>query len=141
MKVASGKIAAGLTLIIIGAILAFAVTTNTSVFNLHIAGFVFILAGLAAMFIPQKNYSSVSKRLVTRRSRTWPSGTVTSTQETQVPPYVMINPGSSLIENEASTVPSVPAQGSLPPDPTVRAVMTPGESPVESETIEQLRNE
>ena len=68
------KIATGLTLIIIGAILAFAVTTNTSVFNLHIAGYVFILAGLAAMFIPRKNYSSVSKRLVTRRSRTWPSG-------------------------------------------------------------------
>lgn len=130
------KIATGLTLIIIGAILAFAVTTNTSVFNLHIAGYVFILAGLAAMFIPRKNYSSVSKRLVTRRSRTWPSGsTVTSTQETEVPPYVMINPGSSLIENQAPTVPS------LPPDPTVRAVMTPGEPPIESETVQQLRDE
>jgi uncharacterized protein YjeT (DUF2065 family) len=135
MKIASGKIAAGLTLIIIGAILAFAVTTNTSVFNLHIAGFVFILAGLAAMLIPQKNYSSVSKRLVTRRSRTWPSGRVTSTQEVEVPPYVMINPGSSLIETEA------PMEPSVPPDPTVRAVMTPGELPVESETVQQLRDE
>lgn len=141
MKVASGKVAAGLTLIIIGAILAFAVTTNTSVFNLHIAGFVFILAGLAAMFIPQKNYSSVGKRLVTRRSRTWPSGTVTSTRETDLPPYVVVNPRSSLAEIEGTTQPDLPVHGSLPPDPTVRAVMTPGEPSFEAETIQQLRNE
>jgi hypothetical protein len=136
MKIATGKIATGLTLIIIGAILAFAVTTNTSVFNLHVAGFVFILAGLAAMLIPQKNYTSVSKRLVTRRSRTWPSGSsVSSTQEIELPPYVTINPNSSLIESETPVVPSIP------PDPTVRAVMTPGEPTIESETIQQLRNE
>jgi hypothetical protein len=87
------------------------------------------------MFIPQKNYASVSKRLVTRRSRTWPSGTITSTQETELPPYVSINPGSDLLDNGMPTV------SSLPPDPTVRAVMTPGEPAVESETIQQLRNE
>jgi hypothetical protein len=133
------KIATGLTLIIIGAILAFAVTTNTSVFNLHVAGFVFILAGLAAMFIPQKNYAAVSKRLVTRRSRTWPSGnTVISTQETEVPPYVMLNPRSDLADD------GMPTESSIPPDPTVRAVMTPGEPPVtetDTETLHRLRDE
>ena len=130
------KIATGLTLLVIGAILAFAVTTNTSVFNLHIAGYVFILAGLAALLIPKQNYASVSKRLVTRRSRTWPSGNrVISTEEAEVPPYVSINPGSSLIEN------GVPMEPSLPPDPTVRAVMTPGEPPVETEIVQQLRDE
>jgi hypothetical protein len=130
------KTATGLTLIIIGAILAFAVTANTSVFNLHIAGFVLILAGLAGMFIPRKNYASVSRRLVTRRSRTWPSGsTIITTQETEVPPYVAINPGSALAENGMPTSPSIP------PDPTVRAVMTPGEPPTDSQIIEQLRDE
>jgi hypothetical protein len=125
------KTATGLTLIIIGAILAFAVTTNTSVFNLHIAGYVLILAGLAGMFIPRRNYASVSRRLVTRRSNRWPNGSVIqTTQETEVPPYVMINPGPG---------PDQPAVPSIPPDPTVTNVMTPG--PADSEYVEQLRDE
>jgi predicted signal transduction protein with EAL and GGDEF domain len=133
------KTATGLTLIIVGAILAFAFTVNTPVFNLHIAGYVLIVAGLAGMFIPRKNYASVSRRLVTRRSRSWPSGSaITSTQETEVPPYVVINPGSDVAEN------GMPAIPGIPPDPTVRSVMTPGEPPVtetDTETLQQLRDE
>jgi hypothetical protein len=125
------RIGIGITLCIVGAILAFAVTANTSVFNLHVAGFVFILAGLATMFIPRRNYAAVSKRLVTRRSRSWPGGTVTQT-ETEVPPYVTLNPASN---SELPTVPSIPA------DPNVGAVMTPGEPATESEVVEQLRDE
>ncbi|HEY2579009.1 MAG TPA: hypothetical protein VGI74_22100 [Streptosporangiaceae bacterium] len=130
------KTATGLTLIAIGAILAFAVTTNTSVFNLHIAGYVIILVGLAGLFIPRRRYASLSQRLVTRRSKSWPTGTVVETEETSVPPYVVTNPGNSA---EQAGLPSVP---SIPPDPTVRAVMTPGEMPAgESEVVEQLRDE
>jgi len=128
------KIGVGITLCIIGAILAFAVTTNTSVFNLHIAGVVFILAGLATIFIPRRNYAAVSKRLVTRRARTWPGGRVTQT-ETEVPPYVTLNPASDL---DNSGLPSVP---SIPTDPTVGSVMTPGEPTGETEVVEQLRDE
>ena len=40
------KIGSSLALICIGAILAFAVTTNTSVFNLHTAGWVVMLIGV-----------------------------------------------------------------------------------------------
>jgi predicted signal transduction protein with EAL and GGDEF domain len=128
------KTATGLTLIVIGAILAFAVTTNTSVFNLHIAGYVLILAGLAGMFIPRRNYAAVSRRLVTtRRSRRWPDGTVTQTREIEVPPYVVINPNSPPEDVDLPTVPSIP------PDPTVGTVMSPGAS--ESEVVEQLRDE
>jgi uncharacterized membrane protein len=43
------KTATGLILIAIGAILAFAVTTNTSVFNLNVAGYVIMLVGLAGL--------------------------------------------------------------------------------------------
>lgn len=126
------KTATGLTLIAIGAILAFAVTTNTSVFNLHIAGYVIILVGLAGLFIPRSRYASISKRLVTRRTRSWPTGTMVETEETSLPPYVVSNPGTAA---EQAEMPSVP---SIPPDPTVRAVMTPGE---DSEVIEQLRDD
>jgi hypothetical protein len=130
------KIGTGLTLIVIGAIFAFAVTTNTSVFNLHVMGYVLILAGIAAIAIPRRQYAQVSKRLVTtRRSRTWPGGTSIQT-ETEVPPYVTINPGSDLSRGALPTVPSIPA------DPEVGRVMTPGQSTVsDTEVIEQLRDE
>ena len=39
------KTGVGLALIAVGAILAFAVTANTSVFNLHTAGWVLIIIG------------------------------------------------------------------------------------------------
>jgi hypothetical protein len=128
------RTATGLTLIAVGAILAFAVTATTSIFNPHIAGFVIMLVGLAGLFIPRRRYDAVTKRLVTRRSKRWPSGQITqTTQETEVPPYVVINPAADL---DRTGPPSVP---SIPPDPTVGRVMTPGSA--ESETVEQLRDE
>jgi hypothetical protein len=64
------KTATGLTLLAIGAILAFAVTTNTSVFNLHVAGYVIMLTGPAGLFIPRRHYSWLNQLLVQRRTRT-----------------------------------------------------------------------
>jgi hypothetical protein len=136
------KTATGLTLLAIGAILTFAVTANTSVFNLHIAGFVIMLTGLAGLFIPRKGYTWLNRRLVQRRTRTWPNGRVVETKETSYPPYVVTNPGAGAEEAGLSVVPSIP------PDPTVRAVMTPGAAVPGTggmtsvdETIEQLRDD
>lgn len=86
------KTATGLILIAIGAILAFAVTTNTSVFNLNVAGYVIMLVGLAGLFIPRRGYASISRRFITRRSRRGPDGTVVETREADLPPYVVRNP-------------------------------------------------
>jgi hypothetical protein len=130
------KTASGLTLLAIGAILAFAVTANTSAFNLHTAGYVIMVIGLAGLFIPRRGYASLNRRLVTRRTRAWPAGTVVET-ETSVPPYVMTNPNSEAAQEGLPMVPSIPT------DPTVRQVMTPGE-PVtyrDTEIVEQLRDE
>jgi hypothetical protein len=135
------KTATGLTLLAIGAILTFAVTANTSVFNLHVAGFVIMLTGLAGLFIPRKGYTWLNRRLVQRRTRTWPNGQVVETKESSYPPYVVTNPGSA---PQHEGLPSVP---SIPVDPTVRAVMTPGGGPgaggavSDDETIEQLRDD
>ena len=49
----------GITLCAIGAILAFAVTTNTSVFNLHTAGWVLIIIGIVGIAIPRRGYGWV----------------------------------------------------------------------------------
>ena len=128
----------GLTLLAIGAILAFAVTTNTSVFNLHIAGFVLMLTGVAALVIPRRSYTWLNRRLVQRRTRRVPDGTVVETQETNYPPYVVTNPG---IEAQEADLPTSP---SIEPDPTVRSVMTPGADGTteeDAETIERLRDE
>ncbi len=48
------KTGMGLALIGIGAILAFAVTTNTSVFNLHTAGYVIMIIGILGLAIPRR---------------------------------------------------------------------------------------
>ncbi len=63
------KTGMGLVLIGIGAILAFAVTTNTSVFNLHTAGYVIMIIGVLGLAIPRRGYGWVGRRLFVRRPR------------------------------------------------------------------------
>jgi hypothetical protein len=83
----------GLTFVCVGAILAFAVTTNTSVFNLHTAGWVIMLVGLVGLLLPRRTYGWLGRRLLVRR--TYPGGRV---DEVAVPPYVARNPGTSRIQ-------------------------------------------
>jgi len=127
----------GLTLLAIGAILTFAVTTNTSVFNLHIAGVVLMLTGLAALLLPARSRAWLNRRLVQRRTRRSRNGTLVETQETTYPPYVVTaNPAIAAGE------PDLPSGPSLDPDPTVHSVMTPGTQPEQNtEYVEQLRDE
>jgi hypothetical protein len=51
----------------VGAILAFAVTTNTPVINVHIVGWVLILTGLVGVFVPRRGYGWLRRRLVMRQ--------------------------------------------------------------------------
>jgi Domain of unknown function (DUF6458) len=67
------KTGTGLALITAGAILAFAVTANTSVFNLHIAGWVLMIVGIAGMVIPRSGYAWVGRRMFVRQTR-WRPG-------------------------------------------------------------------
>jgi hypothetical protein len=83
----------GLTFVCIGAILAFAVTTNTSVFNLHTAGWVIMLIGVIGLVLPRRTYGWLGRRLLVRR--TYPGGRV---DEVAVPPYIARNPGTSRIQ-------------------------------------------
>ena len=70
------KTGVGLAVIAVGAILAFAVTTNTSVFNLHTAGWVLMIIGIAGIAIPRRGYGWISRRVITRQTRWRPSGRV-----------------------------------------------------------------
>ncbi len=96
------KIGSSLALICIGAILAFAVTTNTSVFNLHTAGWVLMLIGVIGLLLPNRTTGWLGRRLLVRRS--YPSGRV---EHIPVPPYVARNPGISAIEQGLPSRPTL----------------------------------
>lgn len=103
------KTATALVLVAIGAILAFAVTANTSVFNIHVAGWVILLTGVAGLFIPRRSYAWVNRRIVQRRSRSWPSGKMVESTETTTPPYVVrAHPGAGSDAERPPDVPSLP---------------------------------
>jgi hypothetical protein len=77
------KTGASLALICLGAILAFAVTGNTSFFNIHTAGWVLMLIGVVGLLLPTRNGGWLGRRLLVRRS--YPSGRV---QPVPAQPYV-----------------------------------------------------
>ena len=85
------KTGAGLALICVGAILAFAVTGNTSVFNIHTAGWVLMLVGLVGLLLPGRTYGWLGRRMLVRR--TYPSG-----RTGRIPSYGNRNPGTSALE-------------------------------------------
>ena len=85
----------GLVLIGIGAILAFAVTTNTSVFNLHTAGYVIMVIGILGLAIPRRGYGWVSRRLFVRQARWRPRRRV---EEVIYPAYANRNPANTRVQ-------------------------------------------
>jgi hypothetical protein len=88
------KTGVGLAVIAVGAILAFAVTTNTSVFNLHTAGWVLMIVGVIGIAIPRSGYGWVGRRVLTRRVRWRPS----RVEDVTYPTYVSRNPASTRVQ-------------------------------------------
>jgi hypothetical protein len=98
------KTGMGLALIAVGAILAFAVTTNTSVFNLHTAGWVLIIIGIIGIAIPRRGYGWVGRRLFVRQARWRPGNQV---EEITYPTHVNRNPANTRVQA------GLPAPGAL----------------------------
>jgi hypothetical protein len=84
------KTGVGLALICVGAIFAFAVTANTSYFNLNTAGWVLMVIGVIGLLLPNRTYGWLGQRLLVRRS--YPNGRV---EQVPVAPYAAQNPGST----------------------------------------------
>lgn len=84
--------AASLTLIALGAILAFAVHGHLPFLNVQVAGWVIMATGAAGMLIPHSGYDAVRRRIV--RKRYSPGGKVTEIEERRYPPYIRLNPAS-----------------------------------------------
>ena len=67
------RLGTGLTIVAIGAILAFAVQSSPSWFNIQIAGWVIIVTGVVGLVLSRSDYRQWVRRVVIRR---WPSTTV-----------------------------------------------------------------
>jgi hypothetical protein len=98
------KTGTALAVIAIGAILAFAVTTNTSVFNLNTAGWVLMVIGVIGLAIPRRGYAWVGRRLFVRQARWRPNNRV---EEVVYPTSVNRNPANTRVRA------GLPAPGAL----------------------------
>lgn len=94
------RTATGLFLIALGAILAFAVQGHPSWLNIQVVGWVIMLTGVAGMAIPRRGYGWLRRRMVLRRG---PGGrpVVDRVEEKRYPPYIMLNPGSNGVADNA----------------------------------------
>jgi hypothetical protein len=133
------KTGMGLALIAVGAILAFAVTTNTSVFNLHTAGYVLIVIGIIGIAIPRRGYGWVGRRMFVRHSYRRPGGRVEE---------VIYPTPSAASQNPASTrVPaSLPAPGAFGSPEAANHIdatrdLTTEVRPAETEVVEDVYDE
>ena len=109
------RTATALTLVAIGAILAFAVTAEPPGFSFRTAGWVLILTGVAGIVLPRRGYSWLRRRVVLsgpgRRGRI---------ERGQRPFSRLLVPGGVIAERRDSA---------------------PLEAPIERETIEQVIQE
>ena len=98
------KTGTGLAVVAVGAILAFAVTANTSVLNLNTVGWVLMVIGVIGLAIPRRGYAWVGRRLLVRQARWRPRKRV---EEVVYPTYVNRNPASTRVQA------GLPAPGAL----------------------------
>ena len=133
------KTGMGLAIIAVGGILAFAVTTNTSVFNLHTAGWVLMVIGIVGIAIPRRGYGWVGRRLFVRQTRWRPSGRV---EEVTYPTYANRNPANTRVQ---AGLPAPGALGSpeghIDANPSTRDLATEVRPAGEQEVIEDVYEE
>ena len=108
------RTATGLTLVAIGAILAFAVKGHPWFLNIQIVGWIIILTGITGMVIPRRGYGWLRRRMVLRRG---PAGrpVVHHIEEKQYPPYVALNSGTVISGTTVTTDDTEPAPPTDPP--------------------------
>ncbi|MGD0704346.1 MAG: DUF6458 family protein [Trebonia sp.] len=89
------KTGAGLALIAVGAILAFAVNATPSWLNLHTVGWVLMLVGLVGLVLPKRTYGWLGRQIQTRRTTTYPPTRVQQARYTTRPPGGSIEAGTA----------------------------------------------
>ena len=115
------KTATGLTLVAIGAILAFAVGAHPHFLNLQVAGWVIIVTGVVGIFVPRPGRGWLRGHAVVRkgsRRRVIRPGEMpaASPGETGVAPHVIFDAGPPPVHDaEAAPAGSAAGPDDLPP--------------------------
>jgi Domain of unknown function (DUF6458) len=108
------KTASGLTLLAIGAVLAFAVHGHPWFINLQVVGWIIMVIGLVGMFVPRSGYGWLRRQMVTR---TGPDGPPrVSVRQKRYPPYIMINPKAVAAESAGAAGPVTATMPEMPAD-------------------------
>lgn len=122
------KIATALTLLAVGAILAFAVRANPPGLNIHTVGWVVMLTGVAGMALPGQASGWLRRRIVVRRGPVGPAGPAGpaggDTDDAAYPPYVLHDPAAlaSAILQDAELAGDDDEDPPTPPVPRLAAV-------------------
>ena len=145
------KTGAGLALVAIGAILAFAVTGHPGWLNVQVAGWVLMLVGLAGMFVPRRGYGWLKRRVVRRpitTRRTVMAGNAgAGPAATALPPGTVVLTPEQAAEVEAGALASDDAGPDVFPGRQLskaeveEQVTTPTPGTTTSETIEEYLEE
>jgi protein-S-isoprenylcysteine O-methyltransferase Ste14 len=131
------KTGTGLALIAVGAILAFAVNASSSVINLHVAGYVLMLIGIAGMAIPRRGYGWMGRRIFVRRTERQ-RGRVA---EVTYPPYMVRNPENTPVRAGLTAGHSMAGNSTAVSSDAATDQGIPRREPGETEVIEDIYEE
>jgi hypothetical protein len=118
------KTATGLTVIALGAVLAFAVNGHPWFLNLQIVGWILMAVGIIGLVVPRRGYGWLRRQMVVRRGTD--GRPVIGMRQKRYPPYIMINPAAAGVAGESEAE----ATARMPEMPTD----SPAQSWSESET-------
>jgi hypothetical protein len=132
------KTATGLTLIALGAVLAFAVNGHPWFLNLQVCGWIIMVIGVAGLAIPRSGYGWLRRQMVVRRVPG--DRRVVRVEQQRNPSYIALNPAvaagpdDDVVVADTAAMPATPAQGRAP----VEHVVTTEQVVPEEETVEEF---
>ncbi len=129
------KTASGLTLIALGAVLAFAVNGHPWFLNLQICGWILMIIGVIGLVIPRRGYGWLRRQVVVRRG---PGGQqAAGIQQERDPRYIMISPPAAGVAgstgNASPGMPRMAASSEAASGAAADATAVP-----DQETVEEL---
>lgn len=111
------KTATGLTLIALGAVLAFAVNGHPWFLNLQVVGWILMVIGVIGLVVPRRGYGWLRRQVVPRRG---PDGRPVMRTRRRYPRYTMIDPAApAAAAYDTAEMPVVPGDTVFPGDTVV----------------------
>jgi hypothetical protein len=136
------KTATGLTLIAIGAVLAFAVNGHPWFLNLQVVGVILMVIGIIGLVVPRRGYGWLRRQMVVRRDQA--GRPVTGIRQKRYPPYIMINPAAvdGATDNATVDMPEMPTDSNAQSWAGSEATVVTEKSVVpDAETVEEFFEE